>query len=227
MSDTTGVVFVLDGAGGYGWTPFLLRRMLTQFPYEVHHFRWGRCLRIISDLTDRENVWRKSQELAQLIREYKNKNRNHKIYLVAKSAGSVAALRALEQVDAGCVESGILLSPAVSPQFPLAGALRAIRGELVSFWSPIDLFWLGLGTSIFGTADGVPCKAAGLVGFKIPSEQELSEEYSKLRQVRWEPSMARLLHLGGHSGNSMPPFVRKHVIPLLAPDRYSAVARGA
>jgi alpha-beta hydrolase superfamily lysophospholipase len=219
MSHTTGVVYVLDGAGGYGWTPFILRRMLTHLPYDVYHFRWGRCLRIISDLTDRENVWRKSHDLARLIGDYRDKNRNHKIYLVAKSAGAVVALRALEQVESGSVESGILLSPAVSPQFPLSRALRAIRRDLVSFWSPIDLFWLGLGTSVFGTADGVSCKAAGLVGFKIPSEQELSKEYSKLRQIRWEPSMARLMHLGGHSGNSMPPFLRKHVVPLLAPDR--------
>lgn len=216
MSQTAGIVYVLDGAGGSGWTPLVLRRTLSHLPYDVHHFRWGKgYMRIISDLTNKENIHQKSAELANLIHEYKRHHHNHKIYVIAKSAGTIVALKALARVDQDTVELAILLSPAVSPRFELSSALRAVRKELVSFWSPADLFWLGIGTSWFGTADGVRCRAAGLVGFKTSDEPGA---HSKLRQIKWEPSMMRLLHLGGHPGNSMPPFLRQHVIPLLEPD---------
>jgi pimeloyl-ACP methyl ester carboxylesterase len=219
MSKSTGIVYILDGAGGSGWTPLVLRRALADLPYDVHHFRWGRgYMRIISDLTNSENIQLRSRELADLIRDYRRRSGNRKVYVIAKSAGTMVALRALAQVEEESVERAILLSPAVSPGFPLSDSLRAVKRDLVSFWSPNDLFWLGLGTSLFGTADGVPCRAAGLVGFRVPDEQELPREYVKLRQIRWEPSMVRLLHLGGHAGNSMPPFLRKHVVPLLKHD---------
>jgi pimeloyl-ACP methyl ester carboxylesterase len=171
-------------------------------------------MQIISDLTNRDNIHAKAAELAELIASRRKQDSEHKIYIIAKSAGTVVALNALSQVGDDCVERAILLSPAVSPHYPLERVLRAVKQDVVSFWSPIDLFWLGLGTSLFGTADGVPCRAAGLVGFKMHAEHD----YSKLRQVKWEPSMIRLFHLGGHPGNSMPPFLRKHIVPLLTPE---------
>jgi alpha-beta hydrolase superfamily lysophospholipase len=219
VSASAGIVYVLDGAGGSGWTPFIFRRSLSHLPYDVQHFRWGRgYMRILHDLTNRENVRDKAEELTDLIKKYKQQNPEGKTYIIAKSAGTLVALKALEQLEADSVERAILLSPAVSPTFPLSNALNAIRQDLISFWSPNDVFWLGLGTSLFGTADGVMSRAAGLVSFKIPNEPELQKQYSKLRQIKWEPSMMRLLHLGGHAGNSMPAFVRTHIIPLLTPD---------
>jgi pimeloyl-ACP methyl ester carboxylesterase len=219
VSEKEGIVFILDGAGASGFTPLVLKRSLAELPYEVQTFRWGTgYMRIISDLTNRENIQRKSDELTHSIQQYKIKNETHRIYVIAKSAGTVVALRALSQLPEHTVEKAILLSPAVSPQFPLSDALRAVRHELVSFWSPIDLFFLGFGTSVFGTADGVHTRGAGLVGFRIPEDGAATEaEYSKLRQIKWDPSMIKLMHLGDHSGNSMPPFVRRHIVPLLSP----------
>jgi hypothetical protein len=215
-----GVVYVVDGAGGSGFTPLVLRRSLSRLPYEVRHFRWGTGYgRILSDLTNRDNIRRKASELSDSIAEYRGEsgNRDHRVYVVAKSAGTAVALWALTELAPDTVERAILLSPAVSPTFPLVDALRAVRSDLVNFWSPNDLFFLGLGTSLFGTADGVFGKSAGLTGFahRVADDEEVVPEYAKLRQIKWDPSMIRFLHLGTHSGNSMPPFVDKYIVPLL------------
>ena len=37
---------------------------------------------------------------------------------------------------------------------------------MVVFWSPLDVFVLGLGTRVFGTIDRVRSVSAGLVGFR-------------------------------------------------------------
>jgi pimeloyl-ACP methyl ester carboxylesterase len=239
-----GVVYVVDGAGGSGFTPLVLRRSLAHLPYEVRHFRWGTGYgRILSDLTNRENIRQKASELSRSITEYREQSGNEdcRVYVVAKSAGTAVALWALTELAPDTVERAILLSPAVSPTFPLVDALRAVRSDLINFWSPNDLFFLGLGTSLFGTADGVFCKSAGLTGFApkngnsaiprtgvtkggLPSDglssegvanDDVSSEYAKLRQIKWDPSMIKFLHLGTHSGNSMPPFVNKYIVPLL------------
>ncbi|HEY9774075.1 MAG TPA: alpha/beta hydrolase [Planktothrix sp.] len=219
MQNREGVVYIIDGAGGSGWTPLVFRRSLSGLPYEVKHFRWGTgYMRIINDLTDRENIESRSNELRQSIEAHKREHPHERIYVIAKSAGTMIALRALSDLPQHTVEKAILLSPAVSPGFDLSNALRACKQELINFWSPNDHFFLNLGTSLFGTADGIKGKGAGLVGFDIPKESV--EEYAKLRQIKWEPSMMKLLHMGDHAGNSMPPFVDKHIVPLLHPGEY-------
>ncbi len=37
---------------------------------------------------------------------------------------------------------------------------------MVVFWSPLDVFFLGAGTCVFGTTDRVRTASAGLVGFR-------------------------------------------------------------
>src|SRR5580692_124163 len=124
MAETTGVVYILDGAGGSGWTPYIVRRSLAHLPYEVHHFKWGQgYMRIIHDLTNKQNIQNKAAELAELIKAQRRKG--HKVYVVAKSAGTMVALSGLALLEPDTVERAILMSPAVSPQFPLDAALRA------------------------------------------------------------------------------------------------------
>jgi hypothetical protein len=216
LNDKEGIVFILDGAGGSGWTPTVLRHILSELPYEIHHFRWGHgYMRIIKDLTNRDNTRRRSEELAGLIRDYKSKFPERRIYVIAKSAGTAPAVMALSQLEDDTVERAFLLSPAISPGFDLSRALASTKLDLYSFWSPHDHFWLGFGTTLFGTADGVPGRAAGLTGFKRPDDPQRILHYAKLREIAWTPSMLWQGHLGGHPGNSMPPFIRKYILPLL------------
>lgn len=210
-----GIVYILDGAGGSGFTPLVYSKSLQRLPYAVEHFRWGTGYgRLLSDLTNRANIEAKAEELSEAINRYRLGNEGHKIFVIAKSAGTAVALKALANLEPKTVDRVILLSPAVSPTFPLDPVLDSVRKDVVSFWSPNDHFYLGWGTSTFGTADGVFCKGAGLIGFDLST----TADGSKLRQVKWDPSMMLSLHFGDHSGNSMPPFVRKYVLPLLMED---------
>ena len=94
-------------------------------------------------------------------------------------------------LDEEAVERVVLLAPALSPGYDLTAALRAVRREIVVFWSPLDLIVLGAGTRLFGTIDRVKTIGAGLVGFRVPAvnaaDPARSREYGKLRQVRWHP----------------------------------------
>ncbi|HEY9733830.1 MAG TPA: hypothetical protein V6C89_18110 [Drouetiella sp.] len=212
----TAVVYIIDGAGGSGFTPLVIRQALAGKPYRVKHFRWGTgYMRIISDLTDRKNMDRKSEELSSEIALYRDSNPEMQIYIVAKSAGTAVALNALARLPENSVDRVILMSPAVSPSFPLADSLHAVKGDVISFCSAADLLFLHVGTSIFGTADGVKGVGAGLRGFAKPSSESVAHQYSKLHEIHWEPSMIKLMHFGDHSGNSMPLFVNRYIVPLL------------
>jgi hypothetical protein len=154
------------------------------------------------------------------VRRYQAERPLDSIFLVAKSGGAGVVVKALELLDEMQVERAVMLAPALSPAYDLSRALRAVRRELVVFWSPLDVFMLGMGTKLFGTADRVKAAGAGMVGFRVPATGGKPNEnndgrYDKLRQVRWRPRMASSLYLGGHFGPDSPLFLRKYVVPLL------------
>jgi hypothetical protein len=149
------------------------------------------------------------------------------VYLVGKSGGTGVIVRALENLPDGAVDVAVLIAPAISPDYDLTRALRAVRREMVVFWSPLDLIVLGAGTKLFGTIDRVKTVSAGMVGFRPPGTPadgvEQRAQYDKLRQVRWRPRMSSTGYLGGHVGPDSPAFLRKYVVPLL---RASEAPRG-
>ena len=220
MSDEKGVVYLLDGVGGFGFAPKVMESVLTEagVPHELRSFYWSHGFgHWHEDLTDDENIRRKASELADSIMDFRVKADGRPVYVVAKSGGTAVALAALAQLPPDSVERVVLLSSAVSPDYDLVPALRSIRTELVSFWSPKDKVVLGLGTSLFGTADGVKGDSAGLVGFRVPERASVAEllQYRKLRQVEWDQSMRKTYNFGTHIGTSMPLFVRDYVAPLV------------
>jgi hypothetical protein len=111
----------------------------------------------------------------------------------------------------------VLLSSALSPDYNLAKALRAVHRRMTLFWSPFDVIVLGAGTRLFGTIDRRKSISAGLVGFRQPRglDEFAIRQYAKLKQVRWSPRMASTGYLGGHVGPDSPAFLRKYVLPLL------------
>jgi len=204
------VVFTIDGVGGSGFMPAStwLAIKTAGGNYDVRHFVWTHGFgRLVADIRDREHMHEKAATLASTVVELNASGR--KVCIVAKSGGSGVALRALELLPPNTVEAIILLSPAVSPEFDLSLAMKAVRSKVYSFNSIYDLFWLGLCTSVVCTADGIKSKAAGCVGFKD------ANRYEKLEEINWSPMMMRSLHFGTHSGTSMYPFLRTYVIPLL------------
>ena len=65
-------------------------------------------------------------------------------------------MKALELLDEETVERAVLLAPALSPRYDLTAAFRAVRREMVVFWSPLDVIILGFGTRLFGTSRSGP-----------------------------------------------------------------------
>lgn len=204
------IVFTIDGVGGSGVMPATTRLAIKMAGgnYDVRHFAWGHGFgRLVADITDREHMYSRAVSLAELVAELHLSGR--RVSLVAKSGGTGVALKALELLPPDAVETVVLLSPAVSPEFDLSAALRAVKTKIYSFNSGFDLFWLGLCTSVVCTADGIKAKAAGCVGFKNAGQ------YEKLEEINWSPLMIRSLHFGTHFGTSMYPFLRTYVVPLL------------
>jgi hypothetical protein len=219
-------VLVLGGVGGLDLCGFNLRRVArdARLPYAVEQFAWGHGFgRWHADLTEAADGGRDAERAAEAIRRFRAEHPGEPVFVVAKSGGAGPAVWALERLDAGAVERAVLLAPALSPRYDLTAALRAVKRDLVVFWSPLDVVILGAGTRLFGTVDGVRTGGAGLVGFAVPGPDEPDTErrrqYAKLRQVRWRPRMAGLGHLGGHFGTDHPRFLLKCVLPLLRADQ--------
>jgi pimeloyl-ACP methyl ester carboxylesterase len=216
-----GLVIIVEGIGGLDLIGKSANYSLKHVGllHEIHHFTWTHGTgKFLKDLQDTQHVLKKADELAAFIKDYRARYPNRPIYIVGKSGGTGLVLYALQSLPPGTVERVILLSSAVSPTYDLRPALRATRGEIVSFHSRIDRYILGWGTSKFGTIDRYYGEAAGLTGFVIP--QNLSEQdrrlYMRLVQV---PFSARMLREGAstgtHHSTSMPWFIRSEVVPWL------------
>jgi hypothetical protein len=225
-SECRGLVVVADGVGGLDLCGTGLRYVMgaMKVPYLVKVVPWGHGFgRWHADLTNATNHEIRAQEIADTVVAFRREHpaASETVFLVGKSGGTGLIVKALEHLPAETVASAVLLSPALSPTYDLTRALRAVRREMVVFWSPLDLIVLGAGTRIFGTIDRVKTVSAGMVGFRPPASGDATgagpdpDPYRKLRQVRWRPSMATTGYLGGHVGPDNPAFLKKYVVPLL------------
>jgi hypothetical protein len=204
--------------GGFNIATTAMRLAFTiaGLPHKIEQLYWSHGFgRWLIDLQDKERIEEKAIELAERIKS--NYQSGMEVYIVAKSAGCAIALKALSLVPADSVLRVVLLAPAVSPEYRLTPALRAVKERLFAFWSPNDAFILGLGTTLFGTADGAHTRSAGMIGFKTPTaiDSETITLYKKLQQLKWQPSMLMTLNFGDHQGSVMVPFLHNHVVPLL------------
>ncbi len=146
-----GSVLVADGVGGFDVCGTALRYVLAaeKLPYAVEVFSWGHGFgRWFADLTDAANRDEKARLMAESARRYKAERPRDPVFLVAKSGGAGVVVKALELLGEKQVERAVMLAPALSPTYDLSCALRALRRELVVFWSPLDVFILGIGTTV-------------------------------------------------------------------------------
>ena len=216
--ETSGLVLIADGVGGLDLCGTGLRHAAakSKFPHEVRIVKWGHGFgRWHRDLTDVENHRARAAEIVAEVLAFRESKPGAPVFLVGKSGGTGVVVRALEGLPEDAVEAVVLISSALSPEYDLSTALRAVRREMTVFWSPLDVIVLGVGTRLFGTIDRCNRVSAGLVGFRQPKDLEESSrvQYSKLKQIRWSPAMARTGYLGGHIGPDSPAFLRKYVLP--------------
>ena len=170
-SDPSGLVLVLGGVGGLDLCGFGLSLAVRSagLPYAIERVVWGHGFgRWYSDLSDVEHLSQQADRVAGRIRCFRAEHPGEPVFLVGKSGGAGLVLLALERLEPGSVERAVLLAPAVSPRYDLTAALRAVRGEMTVFTSPLDVVILGAGTRLFGTIDRVRTFGAGLRGFDVP-----------------------------------------------------------
>jgi hypothetical protein len=220
VSSPEAIVYVADGIGGFDLCVHGLRRALRRAGLAGHEVRpvhwghgWGRWY---LDLTDVPQQVARAEALATDVRGAIAAHPGVPVYLVGKSGGTAIVARALAGLPPESVERAVFLSSALSPGYDLSAALRALRRDLVAFCSPLDVFFLAAGTGVFKTVDRVRGRSAGLVGFRMPPGADPAA-YARLRQVRWSPRLIGAAHLGGHLGADNPRFLRRVVVPLLAP----------
>jgi hypothetical protein len=221
-----GLAIVLPGIEGRGALSYSICRGIRDggFPGEVVLWDWTTGLWPL--LLYHLRGWRrnriKAATLAQLILDHQNDYPGRPVYLVGHSGGAAIAAWTLEVLPVGrSVTGAVMLGAALSPSFSLAPALRKVNGYLWNFYSPYEIPLLAAGTFLFGTADGRHSVSAGLCGFAVPVGTSCVEEelyQSRLRQRRYEFSMARQFHLGGHFGWANRVFVAEVVAPLLSND---------
>jgi pimeloyl-ACP methyl ester carboxylesterase len=216
----TGLVLIADGVGGLDLCDRSLRQVMGERGGRrlVRPVRWGHGFgRWHSDLTNVANHKARALDVVAEVLEWRERRPGSPVYLVGKSGGTGIVVRALEGLPEGSIEAAVLLAPALSPGYDLSTALKAVRREMVVFWSPMDVVILGAGTWLFKTVDRVRSVGAGMTGFRPPPDLDEAgrSQYAKLRQVRWRPSMASTGYLGGHVGPDSPAFLRKYVLPLL------------
>jgi pimeloyl-ACP methyl ester carboxylesterase len=215
-----GVVFTVDGAGGYHATSAAIQETIQQSgtPLSVEVFDWSHgCGEVIADQTDLPHICQQGQRLAHQIWTVRQHRPATEIYLVAHSAGSAVALTALQHLPPDSVDRLVLLAPSVSAHYDLRAPLRACRGGIDVFYSERDVGYLWLAVGIVGLADRRWGCAAGRVGFdtcgETPADHAL---YTRLHQHPWNPSVAWSGHKGGHYGVHHHCFVRAYILPLLA-----------
>jgi pimeloyl-ACP methyl ester carboxylesterase len=224
---TEGVVFIVDGAGGFQATSKSFRKTVAaqNSPLCVETVVWthGYC-RFLADQVHHKHLVEEGHRLAALIGE-RRQSCALPLYLVGHSAGAGVALAAVEELPPGTVERVVLLAPAISANYDLRPALTHVGGIDV-FYSDRDWAYLGLGVTMTGTADRHWGRAAGRVGFR-PAIQcpEDAALYAKLRQHPWDRSLEWSGNHGGHYGGYQPEFLRCFVLPLLTPQPGALAAR--
>lgn len=216
----SGLVLMADGVGGLDLCGTGLTHAAAKAgsSHEVRVIPWGHGFgRWHRDLTNVQNHCKWAEHIASEVAAYRAAKPDAPVYIVGKSGGTGVVVRSLELMPDNAVDAVVLISSALSPDYDLTRALRAVKGQMTSFWSPLDVFVLGAGTKLFGTVDRCNRVSAGLVGFRRPKDLDEAgaAQYAKLRQVRWSPNMASTGYFGGHVGPDNPAFLRKYVLPLI------------
>lgn len=206
-----GTIFLLGGINDVWVVGRAWRRWLPAagLPHRIELIRWQQGFRAVLTFAD---LWRTGHhrrvaaDLAARIRETQAAHPGEPVHVLAHSAGTAIAAYALEQLDpAETVTSAALVGSGLSPDYDLSAALHRTTAGILTVESRLDAFFLGVGTRLLGTADRRWSFAAGMVGFRRPSDPAVAD---KLHRTQWSPRFVRQGWLGGHISIASPWFIR-------------------
>ncbi len=210
-----GLVLVLGGMEGPSrYAQNVVTGLLAGgYPGAIEVFDWNAGPPIVCcyrNLADQRHHHHQARRLAERIRRHEAAFPGSPVSLIAHSSGCWIVWKALELIrDNKSVDRAVLLAPSISPaQHPGTPAAACRRG-LWSIGSPGDYFFLGLGTTLFGTSDRAWTPAAGWIGwhhFDVRGFEEL----------RWHPAWVRYGYWGNHTTCTAVRFVQCVLAPGLA-----------
>lgn len=211
-----GKIFLLDGIGGTRVGPLTVGRGLFDagIPHDLEEFYWsngfGLPSLLLRDLRLLERNREQGRRLAERIRAYRAEFPGRPVHVVALSGGTGPTVFALEELREDEAVTGVVfVASALSPTYDLTAALSRSRAGIISVSSRADVLICGLGTRLFGTVDRRFTAAAGMVGFRPPSESpETVAAYRRLRQLFWSPEMVRQNYYGDHFSPATIEFAR-------------------
>jgi hypothetical protein len=157
--------------------------------------------------------------LAEKITEKLREDPQARIVLTAWSAGAAVTIWALEELpDDLQVQSVLLMQAGIDPDHDLSRALGHVRGHMFSMYSGGDFIVLGLGTMIFGTADGgILTAAAGQTGFRKPPGYDPAE-YKKLVEIPYQFEWIKYGDFGEHVSQMSRSLAKEVLGPMLVGD---------
>ena len=185
-------------------------------PTEIYD--WTGDNKGIPALVNRQRNDREAQKIADKIVARRKEDPRGQILLTGHSGGTGLAVFALEKLPKGVMVDGLLLlSPALSPTYDLSGALAHVRGKAYVFSSSMDVFVLGVGTTLFGTIDGKKGESAGRNGFTPPAMPADAEQYQKLVNCPYDRSWLRFGNIGDHVSVMSRAFAEQVLAPMVMP----------
>lgn len=223
-----GLIIILPGIEGTSPLNINIAKGLADggIPAAIEIQDWT-ALKVTSwfvNLTFESRNRRAGQRIASHIQAYQLKNPGRPVCLIGHSGGGGVAVFALEALSSEHpIECAVLLGSALSPEYDLCKALRRTRGGIWNFYSPYDVGFLALGTSLFGTIDREHSVAAGSAGFREPptlSGERLRLYRERLRQVCYTERMAESGNAGGHTGWASREFSAKWLAPIIHSQMY-------
>jgi hypothetical protein len=218
--DTRTLVWVADGAGGYGGCSQALSQASLECgtPIEVCSFPWSHGYRrVILDQMDLGHAREQGRRLAGTILQRKQCEPGRRMVVVSHSAGAAVVLSAGEALPPGSIDRMILLAPSVSRGYDVCPSLRASCEGIDVFCSKKDWLMLGVGARVVGTTDRYLGRAAGRHGFRERLVNRNCCNPCMLRHHFWTPEIAWTGHTGGHFGVHSPAFIQTYLFPLISP----------
>ncbi|MEO6435161.1 MAG: hypothetical protein ABIP55_05310, partial [Tepidisphaeraceae bacterium] len=207
----------LNGIGGYRGVDRGMIRGLRDGGYagEVKAYDWTGDDVGLAALTVKRRHKEQSAAIAQILIDQARAHPGSRITITTHSAGAGIIVWALAQLPRDItIDTLVFLAPALSPTYDLTPALRHVSGKAYVFYSPYDAAVLGMGTTMFGTVDGVKTEASGKVGFQRPATAD-AEQYAKIVQFPYRTSWVKLGNIGDHIGVMRRAFAREVLAPLL------------
>lgn len=212
-----GLVLVLPGIEGRSFLNMsILQGLLdADVPYAIDIVDWTTGNKFLALYHLRS--WRRNlqiaDELAARIVEYQREYPGRPVWIIGHSGGGgMALLTAMALPDGVRVTGLILLAAAISRGFDLQRARQHVELGIWNHYSWMDWFFVGLGTTVFGSIDGCHGPACGMLGWhSLPGEDGLPT----VTQWRHTWALAKQFNLGGHFGCVHRVFIEESIAPIL------------